>query len=110
MSSSTPPQPDPPESQEQTQARLDPIVATAGDAVDSKNHGVVVQSSNAAAYRIFSFTAAAMIGQPILAIIPPDRQHEKPQILDRLMRGERVDHFETVRRRKDGRLIDISVT
>ena len=108
--SSTPPQRVPPESQEQLQARFAAIVANSDDAIVSKNLDGVVQSWNGAAERIFGFTAEEMIGQPILAIIPPDRLHEEPEILDRLKRGERVDHFETVRRRKDGRLIDVSVT
>src|SRR5688500_5870992 len=110
MSSSTPSQPDPPESQEQTQARLAAIVANSDDAIVSKNLDGIVQSWNAAAERIFGFTAEEMIGQPILAIIPPERHHEEPAILDRLKRGERVDHFETIRQRKDGRLIHVSVT
>jgi PAS domain-containing protein len=51
-----------------------------------------------------------MVGQPITKVIPPDRQKEEPAILERLKRGERIDHFETVRVRKDGSLIDVSLT
>ena len=58
---------------------------------------------NRSAERIFGYTAEEMIGRSIATIIPADRQQEEPMILDRLKRGERVDHFETVRRRKDGR-------
>jgi PAS domain S-box-containing protein len=92
------------------QARLAAIVATSDDAIVSKNLEGIVQSWNAAAERIFGWTAAEMIGQPILKIIPPDRVEEEPKILQRLQHGERVDHFETIRMRKDGRLIDVSVT
>jgi PAS domain S-box-containing protein len=62
------------------------------------------------AERIFGWTETEMLGQPITKIIPPERQQEEPQILERLRRGERVDHFETIRITKDGRLIDVSVT
>ena len=62
------------------------------------------------AERIFGFSAEEMIGQPITKIIPPERQDEEPAILERLKRGERVDHFETVRIHKNGRRIDVSVT
>jgi PAS domain S-box-containing protein len=70
----------------------------------------VVTSWNAAAERIFGYRAEEMIGQPILRLLPEDRHAEEPMILERLRRGERVDHFETVRRTKDGRLLDVSVT
>ncbi|MGN6368840.1 MAG: PAS domain S-box protein [Phycisphaerae bacterium] len=95
---------------DEVQARLAAIVATSDDAIVSKDLNGIVQSWNAAAERIFGYTAAEMIGQPILKIIPPERLDEEPRILERLGRGERVDHFETVRLRKDGRRIDISVT
>src|SRR5207248_424560 len=62
------------------------------------------------AQRVFGYQAEEVVGKPINIIIPPDRQHEEPHILSRICRGERVDHFETVRMAKDGRLIDISVT
>jgi PAS domain S-box-containing protein len=108
--SNPPPQPIQPESKERLQARLAAIVAGSDDAIISKDLSGIVQSWNAAAERIFGYAADEMIGRPILAIIPADRQHEEPEILERLKRGERVDHFETVRRRKDGRLIHVSVT
>ena len=59
---------------------------------------------------MFGYTAEEAIGQPITILIPPDRLQEEPEIISRLKRGERVDHFETIRRRKDGSLIDISLT
>src|SRR5205823_6387612 len=68
-------------------------------------------SWNKSAERIFGFTAAEAIGQPVASLlIPADRQDEEPSILARLRRGERIDHFETKRKRKDGALLDISLT
>ncbi len=91
-------------------ALLAAIVQSSDDAIVSKDLNGIVTSWNAAAERIFGYTAAEMIGQPILKLIPPDRQSEEPEILARIRRGERVDHFETIRRRKDGRKINVSVT
>jgi PAS domain S-box-containing protein len=95
---------------EQAARRLASIVESSDDAIISKNLDGVVTSWNAAAERLFGYAADEMIGRPITTIIPDDRQDEEPRILSRLRRGERVDHFETVRRRKDGRLIDVSLT
>ena len=67
-------------------------------------------SWNAAAERIFGYRAEEMIGQSILRLLPEDRHDEERMILERLRRGEHVDHFETVRRTKDGRLLDVSLT
>jgi PAS domain S-box-containing protein len=90
---------------------LSAIVDSSDDAVVSKDLGGIVTSWNTSAERIFGYTAEEAVGQPIATlIIPPDRQDEEPKILARLRKGERVDHFETVRRRKDGTLLDISVT
>jgi PAS domain S-box-containing protein len=86
------------------------IVASSDDAIVGKDLNGVVRSWNAAAERIFGYSAAEMIGRPISILIPADRQNEEPQILERLKRGDRVDHFETVRVRKDGQQIDVSVT
>jgi PAS domain S-box-containing protein len=90
--------------------RLAAIVESSEDVIVSKTLDGIVTSWNAAAERIFGYRADEMVGQPILRIIPEDRQEEEPRILARLRRGERVDHFETVRRTKDGRLLDVSVT
>jgi PAS domain S-box-containing protein len=92
------------------QARLAAIIESSDDAIVSKDLTGVVQSWNQGAERIFGYNAQEMIGRAINVIIPPDRQEEEPRILERLKRGDRVDHFETVRIRKDGRLIDVSVT
>lgn len=86
------------------------IVECSDDAIITKNLDGIITSWNKSAERIFGYTATEAIGQPITLVIPPDRQDEEPQILARLRRGERVDHFETIRRRKDGKLLDISLT
>src|SRR6187551_1533672 len=97
-------------STEELQALLAAIVTSSDDAIVSKDLNGIVQSWNASAERIFGHTADEMIGQSILKIIPPERSGEETEILNRLRRGDRVDHFETVRIRKDGAPIDVSVT
>src|SRR5215510_6209090 len=84
--------------------RLAAIVESSDDAIISKSLDGVVTSWNAAAERIFGYRAEEMIGQPILRLLPEERHDEERMILARLRRGERVDHFETVRQTKDGRL------
>ena len=91
-------------------AYLKAIVDSTDDAVISKNLAGIIQTWNRAAERIFGYTAEEAIGQPILLIIPPELHHEEKTILARLRKGERIDHYETVRCRKDGRLIDIALT
>lgn len=86
------------------------IIESSDDAIASKTLDGIVTTWNAGAERIFGYTAAEMVGQSILKIIPPDRHHEEDMILSRMRQGERIDHFETVRQRKDGTLIEISVT
>ena len=90
--------------------RLAAIVASSEDAIASKDLDGMVLTWNAAAERIFGYTAAEMVGRPLARLLPPDRPDEERQILDRLRRGERIDHLETVRQRKDGQLIDVSIT
>ena len=89
---------------------LGAIVDSSDDAIISKNLDATITSWNKSAERLFGYTASETIGQPVTILIPPDRLDEEPQILDRLKHGERVDHFETIRKTKDGRLIDISLT
>jgi PAS domain S-box-containing protein len=89
---------------------LGAIIDSSEDAIISKDLNGVVTSWNKGAERLFGYTAAEMIGQPITILIPMDRQEEEPKILSRLRRGERVDHFQTVRKRKDGELLDLSLT
>ncbi len=86
------------------------IVASSDDAIISKTLQGIVTSWNVGAERLFGYTAKEAIGKSITMLIPPDRKAEEEMILSRLRRGERVDHYETVRRAKDGRLIDISLT
>jgi PAS domain S-box-containing protein len=95
---------------EATHALLASIVDSSEDAIISKRLDGIITSWNAAAERMFEYTAAEAVGQPITMIIPPDRLDEETMILGRLRRGERVDHFATVRVSKSGRPIDISVT
>jgi PAS domain S-box-containing protein len=95
---------------ERAALQLAAIVDSSDDAIISKDLNGIITSWNKSAERVFGYTAEEVIGKPILILIPPDRQHEEPNILMRLRRGERVDHFETVRRRKDGTLLDISLT
>ena len=92
------------------QNRLASIVESSDDAIISKNLDGMITSWNQAAERIFGYTAKEAIGQRITLIIPHDRLDEENSILARLRRGERIDHFETVRQRKDGTLFDIAVT
>jgi PAS domain S-box-containing protein len=86
------------------------IVENSDDAIITKNLDGIISSWNKSAERIFGYTAEEVIGKPITILIPPDRDNEEPAILARLRRGERIDHYETVRQRSDGRLIDISLT
>jgi PAS domain S-box-containing protein len=90
--------------------RLAAIVESSDDAIISKDLNGIVTSWNAAAERIFGYTAEEMIGASIRTIIPEDRQSEEDRTLATIRRGDRVDHFETVRRSKTGRLINISLT
>jgi PAS domain S-box-containing protein len=90
--------------------QLAAIVESSDDAIISKNLDGIISSWNQSAERIFGYTAEEAVGQNITLIIPPDRRDEETAILERLRRGKRVDHFETVRRRKDGVLINVSIT
>jgi len=91
-------------------ALLAAIVESSDDAILSKDLDGVIQSCNAAAERLFGYRAADLIGRPVMMLIPPERQAEQADILRRIQRGERVDHFETVRIAKDQRRIDVSLT
>ncbi len=91
-------------------ARLAAIVESSDDAIISKTLESVITSWNAAAERMFGYTAEEMIGETIYKLIPPDRHEEEPEILARLKSGERVQHFETRRLMHDGNLIDVSLT
>ena len=95
---------------EQRLRSLAAIVEFSDDAIVSKNLDGIVKSWNWGAERMFGYTAAEAVGQPITIVIPADRQSEEREILTRIRRGEHTDHFETIRRRKDGTLIVVSVT
>lgn len=97
-------------SAEQVRQELAAIVKSSQDAIVSKDLNGVIVSWNRGAERLFGYGADEAIGQPITMLIPPDQHDEEPTILQRIRRGERVDTYETLRRRKDGETIDISLT
>jgi PAS domain S-box-containing protein len=86
------------------------IVSSSDDAIVSKDLNGIITSWNEGAERVFGYSAAEMIGQPVLKLVPTDRKEEEPRILQRLRRGERVDHFQTIRVRKNGEHFDVSLT
>ena len=90
--------------------RLASIVEFSDDAIVSKDLNGIINSWNKGAERVFGYTAEEAIGRSITMLIPADRQDEEPEILRRIRKGEHIDHYETVRQRKDGTLIDISLT
>ena len=95
---------------ERTASHASAIIASSDDAIVSKDLDGHVLSWNRAAERLFGYTAEEMIGQSIRLIIPPDRQSEEDDVLARMRRGDLVDHFETIRMRKDGSMVPISLT
>jgi PAS domain S-box-containing protein len=95
---------------ERAQAFLAAIVGSADDAIIAKDLNGVIQSANPAAERVFGYSATELVGQPVRMLIPQDRQSEEDDILAQLRTGKRVDHFETIRVRKDGRHIEVSLT
>ena len=96
--------------QELTAQRLAAIVESSDDAILSKDLNGIITSWNKGAERIFGYTEEETLGKPVTILMPPERQNEEPAILARIRGGERIDHYETVRQRKDGSLIDISLT
>jgi PAS domain S-box-containing protein len=86
------------------------IVDSSDDAIVSKSLDGFVTSWNKSAERLFGYTAEEAVGQHITLIVPADRRHEESTILEQLKRGKRVDHFETVRMHKDGKMLDVSLT
>ncbi len=95
---------------EQDLRRVAAIIQSSDDAIISKDLDGVITSWNAGAERLFGYSAAEAIGRPVTMLMPPDRTDEEPGILTRIRRGERIEHYDTVRRRKDGALLDISLT
>jgi PAS domain S-box-containing protein len=99
-----------PGSADEARLRLAAIVESSDDAIVSKNLAGIITSWNAAAERIFGYTAAEMVGKPITTIIPPELHDEEREILSKLFRGERIEHFETIRVTKAGNRIEVSLT
>ena len=95
---------------ERVSRHLVAIVESSDDAIISKDLNGRIASWNKSAERLFGYTEAEVVGKPIAILIPPERLDEEVDILDRIRRGERIEHFETKRRRKDGSLVDISLT
>jgi PAS domain S-box-containing protein len=93
-----------------TAHRLAAIVASSDDAIIGKDLNSIITSWNSGAERIFGYTADEMIGTSIMRLIPSDRQNEEQEILSHIRRGERFDHFETIRVAKDGRQLNLSIT
>jgi PAS domain S-box-containing protein len=90
--------------------QLAAIVESSDDAILTKDLDGIITSWNAGAERLFGYAAEEVLGKPVTILIPHDRQAEEPRILAQIRRGERVEHYETVRRRKDGRLVEISLS
>jgi PAS domain S-box-containing protein len=95
---------------EEASRRLAAIIESSDDAIITKDLNGIITSWNAAAERLFGYKPEEIIGKPVTTLIPLDRHHEEPHILGRIRQGQRIDHYETVRRRKDGTLFNISVT
>ena len=98
------------QSKDAAQLRLAAIVATADDAIIAKDLTGRITSWNRAAERIFGYTEAEAVGQSIRLIIPPERYPEEDEVLRQIAAGQTVDHLDTVRCRKDGRRINVSLT
>ena len=94
----------------ENRARLAAIVDSSQDAIIGTGMNGIIRSWNAAAERIFGYTAEEMLGESIMRLVPPDRQNEEKEIISRLQQGVTIDHVETIRFRKDGKLIYVSLT
>jgi PAS domain S-box-containing protein len=95
---------------EETQSRLAAVVESSDDAIVTKTLDGTITTWNMGAQRLFGYTAEEIIGRPVWVLIPPNLQDEEPRIIERLQRGERIEHYETVRRRKDGTTFNVSLT
>jgi PAS domain S-box-containing protein len=95
---------------EQRLRSLASIVESSDDAIVSKDLDGIIANWNSGAERVFGYTSEEAVGQPITIVIPADRQSEEHDILTRIRRGDRIDHFETIRQRKDGSLIFVSLS
>ena len=90
--------------------RLAAIISSSDDAILSKDLNGIITSWNRGAEVLFGYSEDEAIGKPVTILIPPDRQDEEPKILGRIRRGEHIEHYETIRQRKDGSLVDISLS
>ena len=97
-------------SADRTNGHFAAIVESSDDAIISKGLDGVIRSWNKGAEQVFGYTAAEAVGCHVSLLIPADRQNEEPGIIERIRRGERIEHYETIRQRKDGALINISLT
>jgi PAS domain S-box-containing protein len=95
---------------EQARCQLASVVESSDDAIISKDLNGVIVTWNLGAQRLFGYTAEEVVGKPITILIPEEMQDEEPRILERTRRGDRIEHYETIRRCKDGRLVDVSLT
>jgi len=95
---------------ERAEQHLAAIVESSDDAIVSKDLNGIIVSWNKGAQRLFGYTADEIVGKPVTTLMPPERRDEEPGILARIRRGERIDHYETIRQRKDGTLMDVSLT
>ena len=95
---------------EQIAQRLAAIVELSDDAIVAKDLNSIITNWNRGAERLFGYSAGEVVGRPVTILIPADMQDEEPRILSRICRGEHIDHYETVRRRKDGSLVEVSLT
>lgn len=90
--------------------RLASVVQSSYDAIVAKDLNGIITDWNESAERIFGYKPKEIVGKSVLTLIPKDRQNEEEEILARIRRGESIDHYETIRRRKDGRLLEVSLT
>jgi PAS domain S-box-containing protein len=95
---------------EQSALRLAAIVESSDDAIVSKDLKGIIRTWNEAAERLFGYREDEIVGKPVITLIPLDRRDEETMIFERIRRGERIEHYETIRRRKDGSLVEISLT
>ena len=95
---------------ERAEQHLAAIVESSDDAIVSKDLNGIIVTWNKGAQRLFGYSAEEIIGKPVTTLMPPERQIEEPGILTRIRRGERIEHYETIRQRKDGTLMDVSLT
>jgi PAS domain S-box-containing protein len=95
---------------EEALSRIAAVVESSDDAIISKSLDGIIMSWNAGAQRIFGYTGEEIIGKSILLLIPPELQKEEPRIIERLKKGQRIEHYETIRLAKGGRRLDVSLT